>query len=99
MVLGLLVKKFVEIVFRKYKPKKVIVFSRDELKQYEMQHEYNSQNYPISYFLGDIRDEHRLLRAFEGVDYVVHAAALKQVPVCERNPFEAIKTNVIAQKI
>ena len=53
------------------------------------------KKYPISYFLGDIRDEQRLLRAFEGVDYVVHAAALKQVPACERNPFEAIKTNVI----
>ena len=88
-------KKFVEMAFKKNKPKKVIVFSRDELKQYEMQHEYSPKKYPISYFLGDIRDEQRLLRAFEGVDYVVHAAALKQVPACERNPFEAIKTNVI----
>jgi len=88
-------KMFVEMVFDKYKPKKVIVFSRDELKQFEMQLKFNSKDYPISYFIGDIRDKSRLHRAFEGVDYVIHAAALKQVPACERNPFEAIKTNVL----
>ena len=88
-------KKFVEMIFKYYKPRKVIVFSRDELKQFEMQLKFNRTSYPISYFLGDIRDSNRLLRAFEGVDYVIHAAALKQVPACERNPFEAIKTNII----
>jgi len=88
-------KMFVKIVLDKYKPKKVIIFSRDELKQYEMQLKFSSNDYPISYFIGDIRDRSRLQRAFEGVDYVIHAAALKQVPACERNPFEAIKTNVL----
>ena len=91
-------KMCVKMVFDKYKPKKVIVFSRDELKQYEMQLEFDSKDYPISYFIGDIRDRNRLHRAFEGVDYVIHAAALKQVPACERNPFEAIKTNVIGSE-
>jgi len=88
-------KMFVKMIFSKYKPKKVIVFSRDELKQFEMQLKFNDTDYPISYFIGDVRDKDRLLRAFDGVDYVIHAAALKQVPACERNPFEAIKTNII----
>ena len=86
---------FVKMIGSEFKPKKVIVFSRDELKQYEMQLSYKNEDLPISYFLGDIRDKSRLYRAFENVDVVIHAAALKQVPACERNPFEAIKTNVL----
>ena len=88
-------KKFTDVVFRKYKPKKLIIFSRDEFKQYEMSKLFPDDKYPIRYFLGDIRDKDRLYRAFEGVDYVVHAAALKQVPALEYNPTEAVKTNVI----
>lgn len=94
-------KKFVATVLKKYKPLKLIVFSRDELKQFEMQQVFNETNYPpIRYFLGDIRDKDRLYRAFEGVDIIVHAAALKQVPALEYNPFEAVQTNIIgAQNI
>ena len=88
-------KKCTEIIFKKYKPKKVIIFSRDELKQYEMSRKFSTKDYPINYFIGDVRDRERLYRAFYGVDYVIHAAALKQVPACERNPFEAVKTNVL----
>ncbi|MCQ9205704.1 MAG: UDP-N-acetylglucosamine 4,6-dehydratase (inverting), partial [Omnitrophica bacterium] len=88
-------QKFTEIVFRKYKPKKLIILSRDEFKQYEMAKTFPSAEYPIRYFLGDIRDKYRLYRAFEGVDYVIHAAALKQVPALEYNPMEAVKTNVV----
>ena len=73
----------------------VVVFSRDEFKQHEMAQRWPTAEYPIRYFLGDIRDRDRLLRAFKGIDYVVHAAALKQVPALEENPFEAIRTNVI----
>ncbi|WP_412759094.1 UDP-N-acetylglucosamine 4,6-dehydratase (inverting) [Neobacillus cucumis] len=73
--------------------KKVIVFSRDELKQYEMAQEYTDPR--MRFFIGDVREKERLLRAFEGVDIVVHAAALKHVGVCEYNPFEAIKTNIL----
>lgn len=72
--------------------KKVIVLSRDELKQYEMQQEISDQR--LRYFIGDVRDKDRLYRAFDGVDIVVHAAAMKQVPACEYNPFEAVKTNI-----
>lgn len=76
--------------------KRLVVFSRDELKQFEMQHELSSSSFPnLRYFLGDIRDKDRLRRALEGIDIVVHAAALKQVPAAEYNPFEFIKTNVI----
>lgn len=75
--------------------REVVVFSRDEYKQHEMAQRWPTSRYPIRYFLGDIRDRDRLLRAFKGVDYVVHAAALKQVPALEENPFEAIRTNVI----
>lgn len=88
-------RKFVDIVLNKYKPSKLIVFSRDELKQFEMQQVFNPDKYPIRYFLGDIRDKDRLYRAFEGVDVIVHAAALKQVPALEYNPFEAVQTNII----
>jgi UDP-N-acetylglucosamine 4,6-dehydratase/5-epimerase len=93
-------KKFVEIVLSKYNPKRIIIFSRDELKQHEMQLKLPDDP-RISYFIGDIRDKERLYRAFKAnVDIVVHAAALKQVPACEYNPFEAIKTNVLgAQNI
>ncbi|MBF0506842.1 MAG: UDP-N-acetylglucosamine 4,6-dehydratase (inverting) [Nitrospirae bacterium] len=94
-------KKFVSTVMERYKPAKLIVFSRDELKQFEMQQVYNDiKGDPIRYFLGDIRDKDRLYRAFEGVDIIVHAAALKQVPALEYNPFEAVQTNIIgAQNI
>jgi len=87
-------KKFIKILLEEKQPKKVIVFSRDELKQHEMQvGGYNQAN--LRYFIGDIRDRERLLRALHGVDIVVHAAALKQVPACEYNPMEAIKTNIM----
>ncbi|MFZ5879868.1 MAG: UDP-N-acetylglucosamine 4,6-dehydratase (inverting) [Chloroflexota bacterium] len=87
-------KKFTKILLEEKQPKKVIIFSRDELKQHEMQ--VGGYNDPrLRYFIGDIRDRERLLRAMHGVDIVVHAAALKQVPACEYNPMEAIKTNIM----
>jgi UDP-N-acetylglucosamine 4,6-dehydratase/5-epimerase len=86
-------KKFVEMALRDYNPAKLIVLSRDELKQFEMQQRFNDPR--MRYFIGDVRDQERLYRAFEGVDVVIHAAAMKQVPASEYNPFEAIKTNVI----
>ena len=85
-------KKFIKILLEQYRPNKVIVYSRDELKQFEMQQVFNQDC--MRYFIGDVRDEPRLERAMEGVDYVVHAAALKQVPAAEYNPMECIKTNV-----
>jgi len=85
-------KKFIKILLDRYQPKKVIVFSRDELKQFEMQQIFNSS--AMRYFIGDVRDEARLKQAMYGVDYVVHAAALKQVPAAEYNPMECIKTNI-----
>ncbi len=92
--------KFTERILEEYDPKKVIILSRDEFKQYQMKKKFPTSKYPMRYFIGDIRDKDRLYRAFEGVDIVVHAAALKQVPVAEYNPFEAVKTNVIgAQNI
>jgi len=88
-------KTFVKYVCENYTPKKLIIFSRDELKQFEMAQVYNDEKYPfIRYFVGDVRDKERLYRAFDGVDIVIHAAALKQVPTAEYNPSEAIKTNV-----
>jgi len=87
-------KKFIETVLDRYQPKKVIVYSRDELKQFEMQHKWPKDNV-MRYFIGDVRDYRRLKRAMEGVDVVIHAAALKQVPAAEYNPFEAVKTNII----
>lgn len=88
--------KFVETVLKRFKPKRLIVFSRDELKQYEMRQKFPESRYPcMRYFLGDVRDRQRLYRAFNGVDVVVHAAALKQVPACEYNPIEAVKTNIL----
>ncbi len=85
-------KKFVEIISKKYKPKKLIVFSRDELKQFEMEKEFNKPF--MRYFIGDVRDLQRLKTAMKGVDFVVHAAALKHVPAAEYNPIECIKTNI-----
>lgn len=89
-------KKFTEIVLKRYRPRKLIIFSRDELKQFEMHQQFNEEHYNcIRYFIGDVRDPQRLHRAFEGVNIVVHAAALKQVPAAEYNPSEAVKTNVL----
>ena len=92
-------KKFIETVFKQYNPKKIIVYSRDELKQFEMQYSdtfirYDKEN-RLRFFIGDVRDIDRLKRAMEDVDIVIHAAALKQVPAAEYNPFEAVKTNVL----
>lgn len=88
--------QFVSYVLEHYEPKKIIIYSRDEYKQFVMQNEY--KNHPqakkLRFFIGDVRDKERLYRAFDGVDYVVHAAALKQVPSCEYNPMEAVKTNI-----
>jgi UDP-N-acetylglucosamine 4,6-dehydratase len=87
---------FVKTVLRQYKPRRLIIFSRDELKQYEMQQRFSQELYPcMRYFIGDIRDRDRLEMAMSNVDYVVHAAALKQVPAAEYNPFECIRTNVL----
>jgi UDP-N-acetylglucosamine 4,6-dehydratase len=86
-------RKFTEVVLKKYHPRKLIIFSRDEMKQYEMSKQFNQDN--IRYFIGDVRDPDRLHRAFNGVDIIVHAAALKIVPSAEYNPFEAVKTNII----
>ncbi len=87
-------KKFIEIMLKEYEPAKLIVFSRDEQKQHEMRQQ-GFQHPNLRYFIGDIRDAARMRRAFEGVDFVVHAAALKQVPACEYNPMEAVKTNIL----
>ncbi len=89
-------KKFLEMIFEKYEPKKIIIYSRDEFKQSVMQSEYRDKvdMSRVRFFIGDVRDRDRLFRAFEGVDYVIHAAAMKQVPTCEYNPMEAIKTNI-----
>ena len=87
-------KKFVEIMLREYQPKRLVIFSRDELKQHDMRS--SGLDHPsLRYFLGDVRDAARLERAFAGITIVVHAAALKQVPACEYNPFEAIQTNIM----
>lgn len=89
-------RKFTEILLNEYRPKKLIILSRDELKQHEMRMVFpDGGDVPIRYFIGDVRDRERLNRAFHGVDVVVHAAALKQVPACEYNPIEAIKTNIV----
>jgi len=85
-------KQFTKIMLEKYHPKAIRIYSRDELKQHEMRQKFGED--PMGYFIGDVRDADRLKRAMEGVDIVVHAAALKQVPSCEYNPFEAVKTNI-----
>ena len=85
---------FVEYVLQHYDPKKIIIYSRDEYKQFVMQTQYKEYRKVLRFFIGDVRDEERLKMAMNGVDYVIHAAALKQVPACEYNPMEAIKTNI-----
>src|SRR3989339_1415957 len=85
-------KKYTELLLKKYKPNKIIIYSRDELKQYEMAQVFDDEC--MRYFIGDVRDEKRLLKAMRGVDFVVHAAALKHVPIAEYNPDECIKTNI-----
>ena len=87
-------KKLIATIFEKYKPKQVIVFSRDELKQFEMRDTFPTEKFPIKYFIGDVRDRERLYRVTYGMDFIVHAAAMKQVPTAEYNPFEAVKTNI-----
>src|SRR5438477_383178 len=86
-------KKFVEIMLKEYHPKAIRIFSRDELKQYEMQKQVSHPS--LRFFIGDVRDKERVHRALEGATLVIHAAALKQVPACEYNPFEAVKTNIL----
>ncbi len=87
-------KCFTKYVLEHYEPKKVIIYSRDEFKQFLMENEFREYKDKLRFFIGDVRDRERMQRAFEGVDYVIHAAALKQVPACEYNPNEAIKTNI-----
>ena len=92
-------KKFIKTVLNRYNPQKIIIYSRGELKQFDMQNSSDFKKYDnqdkLRFFIGDVRDLPRLKMAMEGVDIVVHAAALKQVPTCEYNPFEAVKTNII----
>ena len=85
-------KQYVKTMLERYRPKRLIIYSRDELKQYEMEQEFNDPC--MRYFIGDVRDRDRLVQAMNGVDYVIHAAALKQVPAAEYNPMECIKTNI-----
>ena len=86
-------QKFTEILLKNYNLKKIIIFSRDEQKQNDMENKFSNKK--LRFFLGDVRDKDRLYRALDSVDYVVHAAALKIVPKAEYNPFETIKTNII----
>lgn len=90
-------RKFTQVMLNDYHPKKLIIFSRDELKQHEMRMA-GFNDLSVRYFIGDVRDEARLRRAFTGVDIIVHAAALKQVPACEYNPFEAVATNILGAR-
>lgn len=85
---------FVDYVLKRYMPKKIIIYSRDEFKQFNMSNKYRKYSDIFRFFIGDVRDKERLKRALNGVDYVIHAAALKQVPACEYNPIEAVKTNI-----
>lgn len=87
-------KAFTRYILNNYDPKKIIIYSRDEFKQWVMSNEFKDHTKKLRFFIGDVRDKERMQRAFEGVDYVVHAAAMKQVPACEYNPNEAIKTNI-----
>ena len=86
-------RQFITHILEHHDPARVVIFSRDELKQYEMKAAFNNHE-KLRFFLGDVRDRHRLTRAFRGIDYVVHAAALKQVDTAEYNPFEYIATNI-----
>ena len=90
-------KKFIETILSRYsKVKKIIIFSRDELKQSELRQKYPEIEYPqLRFFIGDVRDKERVKRACEGVDMIIHAAALKQVPSCEFYPMEAVRTNIM----
>jgi UDP-N-acetylglucosamine 4,6-dehydratase len=88
--------RFVELMLQKYHPRRLVIFSRDELKQSEMMARFTDPS--LRFFVGDVRDKERLVRAMHGVDIVFHAAALKQIPACEYNPFEAIQTNVLGAK-
>jgi UDP-N-acetylglucosamine 4,6-dehydratase/5-epimerase len=85
-------RQYTKTLLNRFKPNRIIIFSRDELKQFEMQHEFDHKC--MRYFIGDVRDRDRLIQAMNGVDYVIHAAALKQVPAAEYNPMECIKTNI-----
>ena len=85
---------FIPMTLEKYNPKKVIIYSRDEMKQWEMAKKFKDDP-RVRFFIGDVRDRDRLYRALDGVDYVVHAAATKIVPTAEYNPFECVKTNVL----
>lgn len=87
-------KCFTKYILTKYKPQKIIIYSRDEFKQFNMANDFKEYMEKLRFFIGDVRDLERMRRAFRGVDYVIHAAALKQVPSCEYNPNEAIKTNI-----
>ncbi|MDD5356008.1 MAG: polysaccharide biosynthesis protein, partial [Candidatus Omnitrophica bacterium] len=87
-------QKFTEIMLKKYRPKVIRIFSRDELKQWEMEKKFGNVS-GLRFFIGDVREKDRLERAMDGANIVVHAAALKQVPLCEYNPFEAVKTNIV----
>ena len=90
-------KRFIATLIERYKPNRIVIYSRDELKQYEMSNStpFIAHSDRLRYFIGDVRDLPRLARAMEGIDFVIHAAALKQVPAAEYNPFEAVKTNII----
>ena len=85
-------KKYAEILLSKFKPKRLVIYSRDELKQYEMAQVFKDP--AMRFFIGDVRDEKRLMTAMNGIDYVIHAAAMKHVPIAEYNPMECIKTNI-----
>ena len=89
-------KQFIKTILERYPAaKKIIIFSRDELKQFDLKEKYPEADFPqLRFFIGDVRDKERLVRAFEGIDVVIHAAAMKQVPAAEYNPMECIKTNI-----
>ena len=87
-------KKFLKMTLKKYNPKKIVIYSRDEMKQWELSQEYKDEK-RLRFFIGDVRDKDRLNRSLDGIDYVVHAAAMKIVPTAEYDPFEAVKTNII----
>ena len=91
-------KQFTKRILAKYNPRKIIIYSRDEYKQYVMHQEFIKFDDKLRFFIGDVRDKERLYRAFDGVDVVIHAAALKHVPIAEYNPFEAVKTNILGAK-